>query len=213
MPYTPGWDVSGVVEAAGAGAARFKKGDEVFSFPDHPHDGAYAEYMVVKEAELAPKPKTLDHVHAAAVPAASLTAWQGLFDVGGLRAGQKALIHGAAGGVGGFAVQFAKWKGAHVIGTASARNQDFLRQLGADEAIDYERTRDSRRSSGTWTWCSTRSEGTPRRGHGRRSRRAAFWFRPSARLRRRKPRGAACARACSVVQPNASQLTEIAEAD
>ncbi|MGD1001308.1 MAG: NADP-dependent oxidoreductase [Candidatus Brocadiia bacterium] len=137
MPYTPGWDVSGVVEAAGAGAVRFKKGDEVFSFPDHPRYGAYAEYMAVKETELAPKPKTLDHAHAAAVPAASLTAWQALFGAGGLRAGQKVLIHGAAGGVGGFAVQLAKWKGAHVIGTASARNQDFLRQLGADEAIDY----------------------------------------------------------------------------
>jgi NADPH:quinone reductase-like Zn-dependent oxidoreductase len=137
MPYTPGWDVSGVVDAAGAGATRFKKGDEVFSFPDHPHDGAYAEYMVVKETELAPKPKTLDHVQAAAVPIASLTAWQALFDMGGLRAKQKVLIHGATGGVGGFAVQFAKWKGAHVIGTASARNQDFLRELGADETIDY----------------------------------------------------------------------------
>ncbi len=137
MPYIPGWDVSGTVEAAGAGAARFKKGDEVFSFPDHPHDGAYAEYMVVKEAELALKPKTLDPVRAAAVPIASLTAWQALFDMGGLRGKQKVLIHGAAGGVGGFAVQFAKWKGAHVIGTASARNQEFLRELGADEAIDY----------------------------------------------------------------------------
>ena len=136
MPYIPGWDVSGVVEAA-SGATRYKNGDEVFSFPDHPHDGAYAEYMVVKETELAPKPKTLDHVRAAAVPAASLTAWQALFDLGGLRAGQKALIHGAAGGVGGFAVQFAKWKGARVIGTASARNREFLKQLGADETIDY----------------------------------------------------------------------------
>jgi NADPH:quinone reductase-like Zn-dependent oxidoreductase len=137
MPYIPGWDVSGVVEAAGAGAARFKKGEEVYSRPDSPREGAYAEYMVVKEAEVALKPKTLDHVHAAAVPLASLTAWQGLFDMGGLRAGQKALIHGAAGGLGVFAVQLAKWKGACVIGTASARNQDFLRQLGADEAIDY----------------------------------------------------------------------------
>jgi NADPH:quinone reductase-like Zn-dependent oxidoreductase len=137
MPYIPGWDVSGVVEAAGAGAARFKKGEEVYSRPDSPREGAYAEYMVVKEADVALKPKTLDHVHAAAVPLASLTAWQGLFGMGGLRAGQKALIHGAAGGLGVFAVQLAKWKGAYVIGTASARNQDFLRQLGADEAIDY----------------------------------------------------------------------------
>jgi len=87
------------------------------------------------------KPRSVDHVHAAAIPLAALTAWQALFDVAGLTAGQKILIHAAAGGVGSFAVQLAKWKEAHVIGTASARNQSFLRELGVDEPIDYEKAR------------------------------------------------------------------------
>jgi NADPH:quinone reductase-like Zn-dependent oxidoreductase len=94
----------------------------------------------VPAEEVALKPKSLDFTKAAAVPLAALTAWQGLFDVGGLKPGQKVLIHAAAGGVGSFAVQFAKWKGAHVIGTASGRNVQFVRELGADEVIDYTKT-------------------------------------------------------------------------
>ena len=101
--------------------------------------GTYAEYVVVKETEAALKPRSLDHIHAAAIPVVALTAWQALFDKGGLNKGQKVLIHGAAGGVGSFAVQLAKWKGAHVIGTASGRNQAFLRELGVDEPINYEK--------------------------------------------------------------------------
>jgi NADPH:quinone reductase-like Zn-dependent oxidoreductase len=141
LPLIPGWDFSGVVEAAGPGVTRLKKGDEVYARPDIARNGAYAEYIVAKESEVALKPKTLDHVHAAAIPLAALTAWQALFDTAGLQAGQKVLIHGASGGVGSFAVQLAKWKGAHVIGTASSRNQSFLRELGVDETIDYEKTR------------------------------------------------------------------------
>jgi NADPH:quinone reductase-like Zn-dependent oxidoreductase len=141
LPFIPGWDLSGVVEATGPGVTRLKKGDEVFARPDLARNGAYAEYIVAQESEVALKPKSVDHVHAAAIPLAALTAWQALFDAAGLSAGQKVLIHGAAGGVGSFAVQLAKWKGAHVIGTASARNLDFLRELGVDEAIDYEKTR------------------------------------------------------------------------
>src|SRR5207248_6219966 len=98
-------------------------------------------YVVAKETEAALKPKSIDHVHAAAIPVVALTAWQALFDKAGLSKSQRILIHGAAGGVGSFAVQLAKWKGAHVIGTASGRNQAFLRELGVDEPIDYERTR------------------------------------------------------------------------
>jgi NADPH:quinone reductase-like Zn-dependent oxidoreductase len=94
----------------------------------------------VKESEVVLKPKSVDHVQAAAISLAALTAWQAMFDTTGLSAGQKVLIHGAAGGVGSFAVQLAKWKGAHVIGTASGRNQSFLRELGVDEPIDYEKT-------------------------------------------------------------------------
>ena len=95
----------------------------------------------MRESEIAAKPKSVDHVQAAAIPLAALTAWQALFDAGGLQAGQKVLIHAAAGGVGHFAVQLAKWKGAFVAGTASARNHDFLRQLGVDQPIDYNSVR------------------------------------------------------------------------
>jgi NADPH:quinone reductase-like Zn-dependent oxidoreductase len=141
LPMIPGWDVSGVVEAVGPGVSRLKVGDAVYSRPDISRDGSYAEYMVVKESEVALKPKSIDHVTAAAVPLAALTAWQALFDAAKLSAGQTILIHGAAGGVGCFAVQFAKLKGAHVIGTASQRNHEFLRSLGADEVIDYNTTK------------------------------------------------------------------------
>ena len=141
LPFIPGWDVSGTVAAAGPGVTKFQKGNEVFSRPDIARNGAYAEYIVVRESEVALKPKSVDDLHAAAIPLAALTAWQGLFEIGGLRAGQRILIHGASGGVGNFAVQLAKWTGAHVIGTASRRNQSFLRELGVDEPIDYEKTR------------------------------------------------------------------------
>jgi NADPH:quinone reductase-like Zn-dependent oxidoreductase len=140
LPLILGWDVSGTVEAVGPGPAaaeRFKKGDEVYSVPDVSRDGAYAEYIVVRESELALKPKSLHHVHAAAAPLAALTAWQALFDAGQLVSGQRILIHGGSGGVGHVAVQLAKWKGAHVFGTASTKNQELLRELGVDEPIDY----------------------------------------------------------------------------
>ena len=140
FPLIPGWDLSGVVEEIGPGpaaAGRFKKGDEVYSVPDPARDGAYAEYIVVRESELALKPKSLHHVHAAAVPLAALTAWQALFDAGQLVSGQRILIHGGSGGVGHVAVQLAKWKGAHVLATASTKNQELLRELGVDEPIDY----------------------------------------------------------------------------
>lgn len=141
FPLVMGWDVSGVVEALGPGVGRLKVGDEVYSRPDLLRNGAYAEYIIVNESEIALKPPSLDHLQAAALPLAGLTAWQSLFEAGGLSSGQRVLIHAAAGGVGTYAVQLAKWKGAHVIGTASARNHDFLRRLGADEIIDYQATR------------------------------------------------------------------------
>ncbi|MBZ5578149.1 MAG: NADP-dependent oxidoreductase [Acidobacteriia bacterium] len=137
MPLILGWDLSGVVESTGAGVTDWKKGDAVYARPDIRRDGSYAEYIAVKGSELGHKPKSLSHVQAAAIPLAALTAWQALFDAAGLQAGQKVLIHAAAGGVGTFAVQLARWKGAHVIGTASARNHAFLKELGADETIDY----------------------------------------------------------------------------
>jgi NADPH:quinone reductase-like Zn-dependent oxidoreductase len=137
LPLIPGWDVSGVVEKTGEGVRHFKPGDEVYGRPDPTKNGAYAEYIVVKAGQLGFKPKSIDHLHAAAIPLAGLTAWQGLFDRGHLQKGQKVLIHAASGGVGTFAVQFAKWKGAYVIGTTSESNISFVKQLGADEVIDY----------------------------------------------------------------------------
>jgi NADPH:quinone reductase-like Zn-dependent oxidoreductase len=141
LPLILGWDVSGVVETLGPEVKRLKLGDAVFSRPDISRDGAYAEFIVIKESEVALKPTSIDYVHAAALPLAGLTAWQTLFDAGGLVAGQRVLIHGGAGGVGHLAVQLAKWKGAHVITTASAANHDFLRKLGADQIIDYKTAR------------------------------------------------------------------------
>ena len=137
LPFIPGWDVSGVVQATGPEAGRLKERDEVYGMPDISRDGAYAEYLVARESEIALKPKSLHHTHAAGVPMGALTAWQALFEAGQLRAGQRVLIHAGTGGVGHFAVQLAKWKGAHVLATASTTNQQLLRDLGADEPIDY----------------------------------------------------------------------------
>src|SRR6266581_5185408 len=137
----PGRDLSGVVEEVGYGVTMLVPGSEVYAMLDYCYDGAEAEYTIALPSELAPKPGTLDHVQAAAVPLSALTAWQGLFEYAKLVAGQTVLIHGAAGGVGVFAVQLARWAGAHVIANASARNRDFLFELGATEVIDYTTTR------------------------------------------------------------------------
>jgi NADPH:quinone reductase-like Zn-dependent oxidoreductase len=141
LPLIPGWDVSGVVEAAAPDVTALKVGDGVYGMLNFMRNGAYAEYVAASPMHLALKPSSIDHIRAGAVPLASLTAWQSLFEVAGLKSGQTVLIHAAAGGVGHFAVQLAKWKGARVIGTASAGNELFLRELGADEVIDYRTTR------------------------------------------------------------------------
>jgi NADPH:quinone reductase-like Zn-dependent oxidoreductase len=141
LPMIPGWDFSGEVVEMGLDAKRFLKGDEVFSRPDLSRNGAYAEYIVVRESECAFKPRSIDHIHSAAIPLAALTAWQSLFEAAKLQEGHSILIHAAAGGVGHFAVQLAKWKGAYVIGTCSAQNQEFVRDLGADETVDYNTNR------------------------------------------------------------------------
>jgi NADPH:quinone reductase-like Zn-dependent oxidoreductase len=137
----PGRNLSGVVEAVGHGVTELAKGDEVYAMLDYCCDGAEAGFTIALPNELAPKPRTLDHVQAAAVPLTALTAWQGLFEHARLVAGQTVLIHGAAGSVGVFAVQLARHAGAQVIATASARNRDFLCELGANEVIDYTTTR------------------------------------------------------------------------
>ncbi|MFJ8311174.1 MULTISPECIES: NADP-dependent oxidoreductase [unclassified Streptomyces] len=137
-PPILGWDVSGVVEAVGQGVTVYRPGDEVFGMPRFPHQaGAYAEYVTAPARHFVRKPADVDHIQAAALPLASLTAWQSLVDTARLAAGQRVLIHAAAGGVGHLAVQIAKARGAYVIGTARAAKHGFLRGLGADEVIDY----------------------------------------------------------------------------
>ncbi|WP_030711873.1 NADP-dependent oxidoreductase [Streptomyces sp. NRRL F-2580] len=133
-----GWDVSGVVEEVGLGVTTLAPGDEVFGMPRHPLPaGTYAEYVTSPARHLVRKPADLTHEQAAALPLAGLTAWQALVDTADVRPGQRVLIHAAAGGVGHLAVQIAKARGAHVIGTARAAKHEFLRSLGADELVDY----------------------------------------------------------------------------
>jgi NADPH:quinone reductase-like Zn-dependent oxidoreductase len=139
LPLIPGYDVAGVVEKTGAKITKFKKGDAVYGYALF--GGGWAEFAMLAENEAALKPKSTTFTEAAAVPLAALTAWQALIDTAKLTAGQTVLIHGGSGGVGSFAVQIAKAKGAKVIATASTANQDLLKQLGADVAIDYTKTK------------------------------------------------------------------------
>ncbi len=141
LPLTLGWDVSGVVEDVGARVSRFKVGDPVFSRPDIQRNGTYAEFVAVRESEVAPKPQRVSHVEAASLPLAGITAWTSLFKAGGVQSGQRVLIHAASGGVGSLAVQLAKERGAWVAATTSGRNSDFVKSLGADEVVDYQKVR------------------------------------------------------------------------
>ena len=140
-PAIIGYDISGVVEKTGANAKKFKAGDKVYSYLSVMRGGGYAEFAVAKESETALKPKNIDFGEAAAVPLAATTAWQSLVDEAKLNVGQTVLIHGGSGGVGSFAIQIAKARGAKVIATASTAHQDLLKQLGVDQAIDYTATK------------------------------------------------------------------------
>ncbi|WP_405061765.1 NADP-dependent oxidoreductase [Kribbella sp. NBC_01505] len=141
LPFILGWDVSGVVEAVGHGVHTLKVGDEVYGMPWFPRAAsAYAEYVTAPSRHFARKPANLDHIQAAALPLAGLTAYQILTALADVQKDQRVLIHAAAGGVGHLAVQFAKALGAHVVGTASAGKHEWLRELGADEVIDYTTT-------------------------------------------------------------------------
>ena len=143
FPVIWGCDLSGVVAEVGPAVTLFKPGDEVYGYKDgyvgETFRGTYSEFTVVPEKSLATKPKNLSHEQAAAIPAAALTAWQALLNLGKLTQGQRVLIHAGAGGVGVMAIQIAKAFGAYVAATASARNQNLLRELGADLSIDYAR--------------------------------------------------------------------------
>jgi NADPH:quinone reductase-like Zn-dependent oxidoreductase len=137
FPIILGGDIGGVAEKVGSKITKFKAGDAVFAYLNLDNGGGYAEYALATEREAAPKPKSLTYVEAAAVPIVALTAWQALIDTAKLNAGQTVLIHGGSGGVGTFAIQIAKARGAKVIATASTANQDLLKELGADIPIDY----------------------------------------------------------------------------
>jgi NADPH:quinone reductase-like Zn-dependent oxidoreductase len=139
LPLIPGYDIAGIVEKTGTKVTKLKPGDAVYGYPTY--GGGWAEYVLVSEGEVGIKPKSLTFIEAAAVPMGALTAWQSLVDVAKLHSGQTILIHGGSGGVGSFAVQIAKARGAHVIATASTANQDLLKRLGADETIDYTKTK------------------------------------------------------------------------
>jgi NADPH:quinone reductase-like Zn-dependent oxidoreductase len=139
LPLIPGYDIAGIVQKTGANIGKLKVGDAVYGYPTF--GGGWADYVAVKEWEVAAKPKSLNFVKAAAVPMGALTAWQALVDVAKLQRGQTILIHGGSGGVGSFAVQIAKARGARVIATASTANQELLKQLGADVPVDYTKTR------------------------------------------------------------------------
>jgi NADPH:quinone reductase-like Zn-dependent oxidoreductase len=141
LPVVPSFEVSGSVQEVAPDVSDLSVGDAVHGLLDFWRDGAAAEYVAARAVDVAPKPRSLDHVHAAAVPLSGLTAWQALFDHANLSAGDRVLIHGAAGGVGTWAVQFAHWRGAHVIGTASRTKHAFLRELGGDEVLDYTAVR------------------------------------------------------------------------
>ena len=141
LPLIPGMDAAGVVEKIGTKVTTFKTGDSVYAFFTLANEGGYAQFVIAKENELAPKPKSLTYEEAAAVPAVGSTAWQALVDGADLTSGQTVLIHGGSGGVGHCAIQIAKARGARVIATASTANQDFLKKLGVDQAIDYTKTK------------------------------------------------------------------------
>lgn len=137
LPIIPAFEVSGTIEKVSTDASGLTKGDAVYGLLDFWHDGAAAEYVAARASDLAPKPKSLSFTHAAAVPLSGLTAWQSLFDYAKLSKGDTILVHGAGGGVGTFAVQFARWRGAHVFATCSKEKAELVRGLGADRVIDY----------------------------------------------------------------------------
>jgi alcohol dehydrogenase len=141
FPLTLGNDVAGDVEAIGPGVTKFKVGDAIYSRLDKDRIGAFAEYALVRESAAAKKPASLDYLQAASLPLVGLTSWQALIDLAKLQTGQRVLIHAGSGGVGTFAIQLAKHLGAHVTTTASAKNHELVKSLGADVAIDYKTTR------------------------------------------------------------------------
>lgn len=209
LPAIPSYELSGVVAAVGPGVAQVRVGEAVYALGDFARDGAAADYTVVDAGLLAPKPRTLGHVQSAAIPLAGLSAWQGLFEHGRLAAGQRVLIHGAAGGVGAFAVQLAHRCGAKVVGTVSTANLEAARALGADQVVDHTTSRFEDAVEQVDVVFDTAG--------GERLERSPAVLRPGGRLvsvAEEPPRGAARGITASyfVVEPNRQQLVELAEA-
>lgn len=166
LPFVPGHEFSGDVAALGEEVTSFSVGDAVYGMNDWFRDGAQAEYCLAQVPGVARKPKSIDHIHAAVTPISALTAWQGLFERLRIEAGEHVLVHGAAGGVGSFAVQLAHWRGARVTATVSAANIDFARDLGADEVLDYRAEPFERRVHGVDAIFDTVGADTLRRSWG-----------------------------------------------
>jgi NADPH:quinone reductase-like Zn-dependent oxidoreductase len=207
LPAIPSYEFSGVVAAVGPGVEQVRVGEAVYALGDFGRDGAAADYTVVDAGLLAPKPRTLDHLQSAAIPLAGLGAWQGLFEHGRLVAGQRVLIHGAAGGVGAFAVQLAHWRGAHVVGTASTANLETARALGADQVLDHTTTRFEDAVEPVDVVFDTAG--------GDRLERSPAVLRPGGRLvslAEEPPDAAGITASYFVVAPNRRQLVELAEA-
>jgi len=207
LPLIPGYDIAGIVEKMGVKVTKLKAGDAIYGYPTF--GGGWAEYVTVSEGEVAAKPASLSFTEAAAVPVGALTAWQALVDVAQLHAGQTILIHGGSGGVGSFAVQVAKARGARVIATASTENQDLLRQLGVDVPIDYTKTRFEEIAKDVDAVLDPVGKDTLARSYGVVKKGGivmSLVARPDpAELERRGIRGAAIS-----VHPDAEDLTEIA---
>jgi NADPH:quinone reductase-like Zn-dependent oxidoreductase len=208
LPAIPSYEFSGVVAAVGPGVEQVRVGEAVYALGDFGRDGAAADYTVVDAGLLAPKPRTLDHLQSPAIPLAGLSAWQGLFEHGRLAAGQRVLIHGAAGGVGAFAVQLAHWRGAHVVGTASTANLETARALGADQVLDHTTTRFEDAVEPVDVVFDTAG--------GDRLERSPAVLRPGGRLvsvaEEPPPDAAGITASYFVVAPNRRQLVELAEA-
>jgi NADPH:quinone reductase-like Zn-dependent oxidoreductase len=208
FPIIPGADIAGVVEKIGSKITKFKAGDPVFAYVSLKGGGGYAEYALGTERDTAAKPKSLSYAEAAAVPIVALTAWQALIDTARLGAGQTALIHGGSGGVGSFAIQIAKARGAKVIATASTANQELLKELGADVAIDYTKQKFEDIAKDVDVVLDSVGEDTLARSY-RVVKRGGFIVslvaRPErAALDKRGIRGAALS-----VEPNSDELAEI----
>jgi NADPH:quinone reductase-like Zn-dependent oxidoreductase len=208
FPIIPGADIAGVVAKVGTKITKFKAGDPVLAYVSLKGGGGYAEYALGTERDTAAKPKSLTYVEAAAVPIVALTAWQALIDTAKLRAGQTLLIHGGSGGVGTFAIQIAKACGAKVIATASTANQDLLKELGADVAIDYTKQKFEDVAKGVDVVLDSVGKDTLARSYGVVKKGGvivSIVARPDkAELEKRGIRGAVLS-----VEPNADELAEI----